>query len=1258
MRWLQDPTHEGLRRLAAAINRRSPPSILNIDIPSAYRMTGASAEGSLSASTVQPDVTTDAKTTPSIRRAVLRRSDRPVAAIRRAWRSSEGSGANSAATVHADSIPKNGNSTVDATPDSTPASTLSPRRRIPKTKQTPEPGKSELAKRLRLNEHSAIMQSNTRLVGKAQLISGNLRLLEARSSRQRYFILASVKMCRSTNKQCSWLAYYQSSESERASGFMPLRPGSFVVGRPTDSEAGDSQRARWLFFVELDPDAGPDQVDIDKSARLKHGTPVERTHSGPGPGRRISLLLAAESRRERRDWEAALEHLRDPEHEVVVSNASETETETETETEAEAEAESESESEVRTMTGKEEHGRQHDTLVTASSSGWGGVWKASGSVTTTLVKAVDAFSLPEKSRPPAAEHDTSWDRKISKSKPRSSLRNAAAFVAEAPGPAAKEEAAKTVAKQLVEAAAKKQKALAAREAAAQKQRQAAAERARASAASAAAAARRAAEQATAKLQAREDEAEAEAERMEAAVAASEAATAAKVAADAVAAVANQAKDQSLQKADVMSEQSMQNVLVRCPDGTGPGEILLVTASDGVTEVEAVVPDGVQAGDEFEVDMKLCKDSLSDGANNGYEQDPRSDHDSRLTQIGADAMGQQERYVGADSMSVVDAGFSELMAVLGEVQTNHNDCDKVKDCTTQKLEAPAAGTESTARTAGTSSTSSTVADAQLRLVANATESEDELCEQSEADAQRLATQDQGQQPMVFAAAVVEAPQSAPETALAEVAASKELAMITTEQHEATDTVTEGEDKAESRNTEDTHAVHVEDTADANVKGAVQTDEAAAAAKGAADQSSAASSELGSFVHADEATTTAVPTSGVENGAQKSAQQEVAEDEPENLVLDDDAESVGTSGDVGTNETGDPAAGEKEQTATADTDDVVLDAESVQVESVVAQEDKDDRSTKQQNTDSTEKSSQSLSVVCPDGSVPGSTVVVTTDDGKQVEVEVPEGLVAGDQFCVTLDVEQRTNLNGKSEAHGTPAIHEVDQLDEHGTCHLPYGQLQQLSVVCPEGSGPGDAITISTPWGNELEVVVPDGVGVGDEFTVDAEISDQTHTEYVNNNVGHAVLDAQQADLLNETAARARHPEGVSSDDSERTGVDTVSVVCPEGFLAGDVLAVTTVAGLEMEVVVPDGVEAGQTFTVEVEDPNTIDDQEMTNQRDVQFGKDQAVAQESYPEGSTILVICPDECSGGDPINVSTQTGEVVEVIVPHGLAPGDEFEVTL
>jgi hypothetical protein len=48
--------------------------------------------------------------------------------------------------------------------------------------------------------------------------------------------------------------------------------------------------------------------------------------------------------------------------------------------------------------------------------------------------------------------------------------------------------------------------------------------------------------------------------------------------------------------------------VRCPEGTGPGDVVLVETANGA-EIEIEIPDGVCAGDEFEVFVGVAEDQV-------------------------------------------------------------------------------------------------------------------------------------------------------------------------------------------------------------------------------------------------------------------------------------------------------------------------------------------------------------------------------------------------------------------------------------------------------------------------------------------------------------------------------------------------------------------------------------------------------------------------------------------------------------------------
>ena len=53
--------------------------------------------------------------------------------------------------------------------------------------------------------------------------------------------------------------------------------------------------------------------------------------------------------------------------------------------------------------------------------------------------------------------------------------------------------------------------------------------------------------------------------------------------------------------------------------------------------------------------------------------------------------------------------------------------------------------------------------------------------------------------------------------------------------------------------------------------------------------------------------------------------------------------------------------------------------------------------------------------------------------------------------------------------------------------------QTVVTCPEGSGEGDALLVTTPGGKEVEIIIPPGVKAGDDFHVSFEEEDDASGE---------------------------------------------------------------------------------------------------------------------------------------------------------------------
>ena len=54
--------------------------------------------------------------------------------------------------------------------------------------------------------------------------------------------------------------------------------------------------------------------------------------------------------------------------------------------------------------------------------------------------------------------------------------------------------------------------------------------------------------------------------------------------------------------EALAPEELQTILVTCPEGVESGEAIIIDRPDGTGEVEVVVPDGVSAGDDFEVQI--------------------------------------------------------------------------------------------------------------------------------------------------------------------------------------------------------------------------------------------------------------------------------------------------------------------------------------------------------------------------------------------------------------------------------------------------------------------------------------------------------------------------------------------------------------------------------------------------------------------------------------------------------------------------------
>ena len=125
-----------------------------------------------------------------------------------------------------------------------------------------------------------------------------------------------------------------------------------------------------------------------------------------------------------------------------------------------------------------------------------------------------------------------------------------------------------------------------------------------------------------------------------------------------------------------------------------------------------------------------------------------------------------------------------------------------------------------------------------------------------------------------------------------------------------------------------------------------------------------------------------------------------------------------------------------------------------------------------------------------------------------------------------------------------------------------------VTCPEGSGEGDALLVTTPGSKEVEIIIPPGVNAGDDFHVSFEDEDDASGEEAPEpsvveqsqqvveqklEEARAAFDEQKSALEGAEATQQRAAAAAEElEESIREAQETagaMNVVCPEGVAAG-------------------------------------------------------------------------------------------------------------
>lgn len=126
----------------------------------------------------------------------------------------------------------------------------------------------------------------------------------------------------------------------------------------------------------------------------------------------------------------------------------------------------------------------------------------------------------------------------------------------------------------------------------------------------------------------------------------------------------------------------------------------------------------------------------------------------------------------------------------------------------------------------------------------------------------------------------------------------------------------------------------------------------------------------------------------------------------------------------------------------------------------------------NTRQTNQGQQLIRVVCPANARPGSRVRISLSDGRQLLVQIPQGVGPGMPFQVALQPPQQSRTPWRNNTSTSRVVQP----------RIAPQQRRLLRVVCPTNARPGSIVAINIPGRGPIHVRVPQGVYPGQPFNV--------------------------------------------------------------------------------------------------------------------------------------------------------------------------------
>jgi len=212
---------------------------------------------------------------------------------------------------------------------------------------------------------------------------------------------------------------------------------------------------------------------------------------------------------------------------------------------------------------------------------------------------------------------------------------------------------------------------------------------------------------------------------------------------------------------------------------------------------------------------------------------------------------------------------------------------------------------------------------------------------------------------------------------------------------------------------------------------------------------------------------------------------------------------------------------------------------------------------------------LEVVCPEGVQEGDEITVMSPRG-EVAVAVPVGVAAGETFSIEIGAEPAAEDEEGEGAAAAAAEEEEEEEEEEDDDALDI--LEDFAAEDTEAEVEPAAESEAQKRQAAEDAVSGDSVfgalsgllGGDDQPGSDSGSDDEA--------------DPETDDILAELEAGLGRTSAEIAEDSSST---TMTIPCPEGVSAGEVIDVTTEDGQELTVEVPEGVQAGDEFDIEIQ-----------------------------------------------------------------------------